>query len=75
VHLTQDGRLGHYGLHGMRERAKLLGGKLAVRGQVDSGTEVDLTIPASNAYETSASRGGRSWFAEKFSRKSTERKS
>ena len=25
-----DGRAGHYGLHGMRERAKLVGGKLAV---------------------------------------------
>jgi signal transduction histidine kinase/ligand-binding sensor domain-containing protein len=75
MHLAQDGRLGHYGLHGMRERAKLLGGKLAVRSQLGSGTEVDLTISASNAYEPAASRGGRSWFAEKFSGKNTERNS
>ena len=25
--LSQDGRAGHYGLHGMRERAKLVGGQ------------------------------------------------
>ena len=24
----EDGRPGHYGMHGMRERAKLIGGKL-----------------------------------------------
>jgi signal transduction histidine kinase/ligand-binding sensor domain-containing protein len=28
--LTAEGRAGHFGLHGMRERAKLMGGKLTV---------------------------------------------
>src|SRR5208337_4916293 len=28
--LNEDGRPGHFGLHGMRERAKLVGGRLAV---------------------------------------------
>jgi signal transduction histidine kinase len=41
---------GHWGLRGMRERAKLVGGNLEVWSQLDSGTEVELTIPASNAY-------------------------
>ena len=50
--LNDDGRAGHYGLPGMRERAKLMGGKLAVWSQLDSGTEVELRIPASRAYET-----------------------
>ena len=66
-HLDEQGRAGHYGLRGMRERAKLLGGKLAVWSELDSGTEVELRIPASRAYETSTSRR-RSWLAEKDTR-------
>jgi len=72
--LNEDGRAGHYGLGGMRERAKLLGGKLAVWSQLDSGTEVELRIPASRAYEASPVRR-RSWLAEKLSGKDTEMKS
>ena len=48
--LAGNGQLGHYGLHGMHERAKLIGGKLEVWSELDSGTEVELTIPASRAY-------------------------
>ena len=48
--LDGGGREGHFGLTGMRERAKLAGGKLAVWSKLDSGTEVELTIPASRAY-------------------------
>jgi len=47
--LGGDGRAGHYGLPGMRERAKLVGGKFAVWSKLDSGTEAELTIPASVA--------------------------
>jgi signal transduction histidine kinase len=50
--LNEDGRVGHYGLRGMRERAKLLGGKLTVWSELDAGTELELTIPATNAYAT-----------------------
>jgi signal transduction histidine kinase/ligand-binding sensor domain-containing protein len=67
-HIDGDGYAGHYGLRGMRERAKLMGGKLAVWSELDSGTEVELSIPASRAYETSPARR-RSWLAEKFSGK------
>src|SRR5467141_2510612 len=63
--LSEDGRAGHYGLHGMRERAKVVGGKLAVWTELDSGTEVELSIPASHASETSAARR-RSWLTEKL---------
>jgi signal transduction histidine kinase len=76
--LNDDDRAGHYGLRGMRERAKLIGGKLAVWSELDSGTEVELRIPASRAYETSPARR-RSWLAEKLagklSGKETEMKS
>jgi signal transduction histidine kinase len=73
-HLNEDGQPGHYGLRGMRERAKLLGGKLAVWSERDSGTEVELSIPASRSYETFPARR-RWWLAEKFSEKGTEVKS
>jgi signal transduction histidine kinase len=52
--LSEGGRPGHFGLAGMRERAGFLGGKLAVRSRLDSGTEAELIIPASVAYRKSA---------------------
>jgi signal transduction histidine kinase len=70
--LGGEGREGHYGLHGMRERAKLIGGKLTVWSDLDSGTEVELSIPAGAAYATSRRR---SWLFEKRSGKETQTKS
>ena len=52
--LDGGGREGHYGLPGMQERAKLAGGKLTVLSKVDSGTEIELTLPASLAYAKSS---------------------
>jgi signal transduction histidine kinase len=66
MYLSEQGRAGHYGLHGMRERAKLMGGDLTVWSGLGSGTEVELSIPAARAYATSASTW-RSWFAKKYS--------
>jgi len=68
--LSGDGLAGHYGLHGMRERAKLVGGKLAVWSKLDSGTEVELSIPDSTAYAKPARH--RSWLFEKLSGKGTD---
>lgn len=51
--LDAGGRAGHHGLPGMQERAQLVGGKLAVFSRLDSGTEIELTIPASLAYTKS----------------------
>jgi signal transduction histidine kinase len=48
--LRRGGRVGHHGLLGMRERAKLVGGRLEVWSNPDSGTKVELSIPASLAY-------------------------
>jgi nitrate/nitrite-specific signal transduction histidine kinase len=39
---------------GMQERAKLVSGKLTVWSETDSGTEIDLTIPAAFAYAKSS---------------------
>jgi signal transduction histidine kinase len=56
--LTAEGREGHFGLHGMRERAKLMGGKLTVWTEPGSGTEIELSVPAVHAYAASPSRSG-----------------
>jgi signal transduction histidine kinase len=61
--LSGDPQAGHFGLSGMRERAKLVGGMLTVWSELDSGTEVELSIPAVVAYATSPRR---SWLSEKF---------
>jgi len=61
------GRAGHFGLPGMHERAKLIGGSLEVRSKAGSGTEVELAIPSSIAY--TKSRPTRRWFFGRFRRK------
>jgi len=48
--LAEGGRTGHHGLPGMRERARLARGKLTVLSKPESGTDIELTIPASFAY-------------------------
>lgn len=53
--LARHGREGHYGLHGMRERAAVIGGKLTVWSEIDTGTEVELRVPVS-AYATGRKR-------------------
>ena len=66
VVLSGQGPGGHYGLPGMRERAKLIGGKLVVWSEVGAGTEVELGIPAGTAYAT-APKGN--WLSQLFAKK------
>jgi signal transduction histidine kinase len=72
--LTEHERTGHYGLRGMRERARLLGGNLTVRSQFGSGTELELIVAASRAYATS-SAPHYSWFAQTLSGQDIEKNS
>src|SRR4029453_5479666 len=44
---------GHYGLPGMRERAEIVGGKLYFWGKLDSGTQIELSVPGAIAYGVS----------------------
>jgi len=67
---TDKGRPGHWGLHGMHERAKLVGGSLEVWSKHDSGTEIELTIPANTAYALLTAKP-----RSLFSRQSTAAKS
>ena len=61
---NQGARIGHWGLPGMRERAKSLGGKLEIWSEHGAGTEIALIIPAAIAYGHSGTRR-RSWFWRK----------
>jgi len=54
--LSHEGRPGHWGLRGMRERAKQIGGELEVWSEHAAGTEIELTVPASIAYQSYARR-------------------
>ena len=58
--LEKGGRESHFGLQGMRERARKIGAHLDLRGRPGSGTEVALTVPAAAAY-VPRGRAGRSW--------------
>jgi signal transduction histidine kinase/streptogramin lyase len=63
--LGQGGRAGHWGLPGMHERAQRIGAQLNVWSRPGAGTEVELTVPGSIAYETSAPRRGFRLFRRK----------
>jgi signal transduction histidine kinase len=54
------GRPGHWGLSGMRERAKKIGARLNLWSRLGAGTEVELIVPASIAYSASLARSR--WF-------------
>jgi PAS domain S-box-containing protein len=51
--LEEGGRAGHWGLIGIRERAKRMGAQLHFWSEAGAGTEVQLVIPGSVAYELS----------------------
>ena len=55
---------GHFGLHGMRERAEGVGGHLDIWSKLDTGTQLDLSIPADAAYGAAPRR--LSWFRLAF---------
>jgi signal transduction histidine kinase len=61
----QAGRKGHWGLPGMRERAREIGAQLEMWSEVGAGTEVELRVPGSIAYETAGRRGGLRLFRKK----------
>jgi signal transduction histidine kinase len=50
--LQEGSRAGHFGLPGIRERAKHIGANLNVWSETGAGTEVEITLPARIAYGT-----------------------
>jgi signal transduction histidine kinase/ligand-binding sensor domain-containing protein len=53
---NQGARAGHWGLPGMRERAKSFGGKLEIWSEHGAGTEIELSVPGAIAYGKSEPR-------------------
>ena len=56
--ILEEGRTGHFGLPGMRERAKQMGATLHIWSSLGAGTEIELTIAGAKAY-ASAPRNSR----------------
>jgi hypothetical protein len=50
----------------MRERAEIVGGRLEVWSKLDTGTEIELSIPGAIAYDTPVQR---TWFSKVLSGK------
>lgn len=65
--LNGEGLRGHYGLAGMRERAKVLGGQLSIWSAPASGAEIELTAPAAQVYAAPPS-SRRGWLLRLLSR-------
>jgi signal transduction histidine kinase len=59
--VLREGRDGHWGLSGMRERADRIGARFVVRSQAGGGTEVELSVPGEIAFhlDSSERRGPR----------------
>ncbi len=60
--LKEGARSGHWGLPGMHERAKRMGGRLKIWSEPGAGTEAELTVPARLAYEKFPASNG--WWAK-----------
>jgi signal transduction histidine kinase/ligand-binding sensor domain-containing protein len=54
--IVSEGRQGHFGLQGMRERASRILAKLTVETCTPSGTEIKLIVPGSIIYRSATSR-------------------
>lgn len=54
--IARDGRHGHYGLPGMRERAARIGGTVRIARRREGGTEVTVAVPAAMVYRTPSDR-------------------
>jgi len=57
--LRAGGRSGHWGLSGMRERAKRVGAALDLRSAAGKGTDVTLRVPGDMAYRGQPRAAGR----------------
>ena len=61
-HIVDEGRSGHFGLPGMRERAERIGAVLRVWSRLGTGTEVEIHVPAKTAFPNASRGGGARWW-------------
>ena len=50
--VVAEGREGHFGLRGMRERAQRIGSKFTLNSTRNSGTDITLVVPGNVIYRT-----------------------
>jgi signal transduction histidine kinase/ligand-binding sensor domain-containing protein len=62
--VASGARSDHWGLPGMRERARKIGGQLELWSRPGSGTEVELTVPAATAYQDLGPKSKKGWFRQ-----------
>ena len=62
--VVRSGRVGHWGLSVMRERAKKIGGTLRVLSSATAGTEIELSVPSQIAFESKSQSAGRNWISK-----------
>jgi signal transduction histidine kinase len=58
--MVTEGRSGHWGMHGMRERAERIGATLRISSRPHAGTNVELRVPSSIAFAADSIR--RRWW-------------
>lgn len=63
-HILNQGREGHWGLVGMRERAKKIESQLKVWSRADAGTEIELIVPHHVAFEKESANRPLRWFSK-----------
>jgi len=51
--VLENGKDGHFGLRGMRERAERIGSKFTLSTAADSGTAITLVVPGRIAFRPS----------------------
>jgi signal transduction histidine kinase/ligand-binding sensor domain-containing protein len=66
--ILDRGRQGHWGLSGMRERARNIGASLIIWSNPGSGTEIDLKIPAKVAYSRTRDESPWQWIKRRARR-------
>jgi signal transduction histidine kinase len=62
--VIRNGRDGHWGLSGMRERADRIGAKFKVMSGASAGTEVELIVPGHIVFQVPPSNGRWGWFSK-----------
>jgi ligand-binding sensor domain-containing protein/signal transduction histidine kinase len=62
--VLRSGRDGHWGLSGMKERTERIGGRLRVLSSAIAGTEVELSIPGTIAFNFPASDRRWRWLSK-----------
>lgn len=70
--VIKSGRDGHFGVSGMRERAKRIGANLKLLSRIGGGTEVELRVPSEIAFESERSASTSKWPAKLYRRHSVE---